>query len=149
MPRFDTIAGVPHPEAVLKVARRLAAVAAMLTLCVGNASLCAGWQSTPEARMACCMNGAHCPMHEAEASPSGSKRAITQLQADRCCAAASTRTQSTPPDLGVVLANATAPHVSSIVFVPAAVPALRQWRARVPLPASPVPKHLLLSVLLV
>ena len=33
--------------------------------------------------------------------------------------------------------------------VPVAVPALQEWRALVPLPASPVPRHLLLSVLLV
>jgi hypothetical protein len=35
------------------------------------------------------------------------------------------------------------------VVVAPMVPALQEWRAFVPLPVSPVPKHLLLSVLLV
>jgi hypothetical protein len=134
---------------VVTLIRRAAAVVAVLTLLVGNVAVCAGWQATPEARMACCMNGTSCPMHKSESRGAGSKRAISQVQADSCCAAASTRTHSLPANPTFVLVNATALPVSATLVVPAAVPALQEWRALVPLPVSPVPKHLLLSVLLV
>jgi hypothetical protein len=134
---------------VLTLTRRLAAMAAVLTLCVGNVSVCAGWQPTPEARMACCTNGTRCPMHKSESRGSGSTHVISQAQADSCCAAASSRTQASTADLAFVLSNATALPASASVVVPVAVPALQEWRALVPLPVSPVPKHLLLSVLLV
>jgi hypothetical protein len=133
----------------MALAMRFAAIVAILTLSVGNLAVCAGWQATPEARMACCMNGASCPMHKSESHGSGSKRTISQVQADSCCAAASNRTQSSVASTGFVVASATAlPPVPSVVV---AVPplALQEWRALVPLPVSAVPKHLLLSVLLV
>jgi len=134
---------------VLTLTRRLAAMAAVLTLCVGNVSVCAGWQSTPEARMACCTNGTRCPMHKSAPRRSGSTHVISQAQADNCCAAASSRSQASTADPTFVLSNATALPASASVVVPVAVPALQEWRALVPLPVSPVPKHLLLSVLLV
>jgi hypothetical protein len=129
--------------------RQLAAMAAVLTLCVGNLSVCAGWQSTPEARMACCTNGTRCPMHKSESRGSGSTHVMSQAQADSCCAAASNRTEASTADPAFVLSSTTALPVSASVVVPVAVPALQEWRALVPLPVSPVPKHLLLSVLLV
>ncbi len=134
---------------MLTVTRRLAAIAAVLTLSVGNISVCAGWQSTPEARMACCTNGTSCPMHNSEPRRCGSTHVISQAQADSCCAAASNRTQASTADAAFVLSNASALPASADAVVAVAVPALQQWRARVPLPVSPVPKHLLLSVLLV
>src|SRR5262245_62287515 len=63
---FDTAAKVPHRRYVVTLVRRLAAMAAVLTLCVGNLAECAGWQPTPEARMECCANGTKCPMHKSE-----------------------------------------------------------------------------------
>jgi hypothetical protein len=133
--------------AILK--RRLVAIASALTLCVGNVALCAGWQATPEARMACCRNESTCPMHKSDSHDSGSKHTVTQAQADRCCAG-SERTHSTTTNSTfvlsaiVVLAPATGPLVTS-----PNVPALQEWRAFVPLPVPPVRKHLLLSVFLV
>jgi hypothetical protein len=131
------------------VTRRLAAIAAVLALCLGNVAVCAGWQATPEARMACCTNGTSCPMHKSQSHRSGSTRAVSQAQADTCCAAASDRTQSPVSSLSFVLANPTALPAATPFVVPVAVPALEEWRALVPLPVSPVPKHLLLSILLV
>jgi hypothetical protein len=128
-------------------ARRIAVVAAVLTLCVGNLAVCAGWQATPEARMACCLNGTSCPMHKGE--PHGSKRAISQVEADNCCATASTRSQSSITGPTFLLSNATSLPAATTFVVPVVVPALQEWRAFVPLPVSPVPKHLLLSVLLI
>jgi len=129
--------------------RRLAAIAAVLTLCVGNIALCAGWQATPEARMACCRNEATCPMHKSESQHSGTRHIVSQAQADNCCAGSerthSTTTNPTFVPTGIVaLAPATMPDVTS-----SNVPALEDWRALVPLRVSPVPKHLLLSVFLV
>jgi len=130
-------------------ARRLAAVAAILTLCAGNVAVCAGWQATPEARMACCKNSTRCPMHETESHGVGRTRTITQAQADNCCAATSDRTQSSVADTTFALSSASALATPAGFVVPAPVHALQEWRAFVPLPVSPVPKHLLLSVLLV
>src|SRR5262245_22171474 len=118
-------------------------------LCVGNMSLCAGWQSTPEARMACCTNGTSCPMPKSVPHAPRSKRAVRQVQADNCCAAASDRAQSSVAGPAFVLSIATALTAATSLVVPVVVPALQEWRALVPLPVSPVPKHLLLSVLLV
>ncbi len=88
-------------------------------------------------------------MHKSRSHSSGSNRSITQAQADDCCAAASTLTQSplASPTFGLTVAT-TLP-IAAAVVVPVHVPALQAWRAFVPLRPSPVPKHLLLSVLLV
>jgi hypothetical protein len=133
----------------VRLARRVATVAALLTLCVGNLAVCAGWQATAEARMACCMNGTSCPMHESESRGSGLERTVSQVDADNCCAAASNRTQSSAASSLFALSDTRALPAISPNVVPVVVLALQQWRALVPLPVSPVPKHLLLSVLLV
>ena len=140
---------VPHPTYVLTLARRLAAVAIILTLSAGNVAVCPAWQATPEARMACCKNGTSCPLHKSESHRSTSKRRITQVQADNCCAAASNRTQSpvASPTFGVT--DATTLPIATVLVGAVPVLALKEWRAFVPLPVSPVPKHLLFSVLLV
>jgi hypothetical protein len=146
---FDTAQRIQHPTNVMVLSRRLVAIAAVLTLCAGNLAVCAGWQATPEARMACCRNEATCPIHKSESHDSGSKPKVSQAQADNCCAGSerthSTTTNSTFVPSGIVaLAPAAMPAVTS-----PNVPALQDWRALVPLPVSPVPKHLLLSVFLV
>jgi hypothetical protein len=128
--------------------RRLVAIAAVLTLCVGNLAVCAGWQATPEARMACCRNEATCPMHKSESHDSGSKHTVTQAQADNCCAG-SERTHSTTTNSTFVLSGIVALAPVTMPVVTPNVPALQEWRAFVPLPVPPVPKHLLLSVFLV
>jgi len=130
-------------------ARRFTALLAALTLCVGNLAVCAGWQATPEARMACCMSGTSCPMHEAESHRSSSNGDVTQVQADNCCAAASNRTPSSVAGTTLVVSNATPAPGAAAVVRAVSVLALQTWRALVPLPASPVPRHLLISVLLV
>ena len=129
--------------------RRLSAIVAVLTLCIGNLPVCAGWQASAEARMACCEDESTCPMHKSNAPRSTSQHQLTQAQADTCCATASNRIQTSVAGATFVLANAIALPVHADAVVPIPVPALQEWRALVPLPASPVPKHLLLSVLLV
>jgi hypothetical protein len=128
--------------------RRVAAMAAVLTLSLGNVALCAGWQPAPEARMACCHDDASCPTHTPESHGSGSKRHVTQTQADNCCAASE---RNDPGTAGVSLvASATfalAPASITVVVNPKA-PARQRSRVFVS-PASSIRKHLLLSVLLV
>ena len=131
------------------VGKRFAAIAAVLTLCVGNLAVCAGWRATPEARMACCQDEATCPMHQSGGHGSESRHQVTQAQADTCCAG-SERNESSTTRTAFVSAGIVAlvPATVPLVVIPS-VPALDEWRALVPLRVSPVPKHLLLSVFLV
>ena len=129
--------------------RRIAAVVAVLALCAGNLAVCAGWQATPEARMACCMSGPECPMHKSEGHDHSSKSSFSQAQADSCCAASAQRRDSAAAgsmfaSSGVIALVAVIAVIAPVVTSPA-----QGWRALVPLPASSIPKHLLLSVLLV
>ena len=130
-------------------ARRLAAIGAVLTLCVGNLAVCAGWQATAEARMACCASGTTCPMHKSASDGRSATHMVSQAQADTCCGGESSRTQSSIAGLALLLSTAPALSAVTPVVVPPPVLALQNWRALVPLPASPIPRHLLISVLLV
>ena len=115
----------------------------------GNAAICAGWMPSPEARMACCAEGAECPMHEGDSHRSGSGRVLTQAQADSCCAS-SERQNSNQSSPSFVAATAAVLGVG--IVLPATVPALvlsDGWRTSAPLRVAPVPKHVLLSVFLV
>jgi hypothetical protein len=147
--RFDTMAPLQHPLGVVRSGERLAAALMILALCAGNLAVCAGWRATPEARMACCQDETTCPMHKSESRHTDSKHQITQAQADSCCAGSersdSATTRTAFGSVGIdALVSASVP-----VVVSPTVPALQEWRAFFPLPVSPVPKHLLLSVLLV
>jgi hypothetical protein len=88
-------------------------------------------------------------MHKSTSRGSSSKRSLTQVQADNCCAATSNHTQSSVAGSTFALSNGIALPAILGPVVLAPVLALQEWRALVPLPVSPVPKHLLLSVLLV
>ena len=143
------VASLQHPTDVVSLIRRLAALTSILALGVGNVAACAGWQATPEARMACCMDDTNCPMHKSESHHHASQHQVTQTQADSCCAG-SERNDSATSQTTFVSSGAVALVVAIVpVVVAPIVPALQEWRALVPLPVSPVPKHLLLSVLLV
>ena len=129
--------------------RRFPALVLTLALATGNVAVCAGWSATPEARMACCTDGGACPMHTSDTN-NASDRLITQAQADSCCAS-SEREDSTPstPNVGALVSIAV---LGTGITLPVSVPALvlsDSWRVVVPIPSTPVPKHLLLSVFLV
>ena len=135
---------------MVRVLQRLSAIALTLALTAGNAAICAGWMPTPEARMACCADGDECPMHKGDSHRSGSGRVLTQLQADSCCASAEGQNsnQSNPSFVTAI----TAAVLGVGVVLPANVPALvlsDAWRTSAPIPITPVPKHVLLSVFLV
>lgn len=134
---------------VLSRARRITAITLTLFLSAGGFGLCAGWEATPEARMACCANEDACPMHKSATPGSASSRVVSQAQADNCCAA-SERGNSTPSSPTFVPLVSLALVVGPIsLFVPPAVVPLDAWRAFVPLLSSQVRKHLLLSVFLI
>jgi hypothetical protein len=148
--RFDSVPAVKHPRDVMRLVQRLAALALTFGLMAGNAAICAGWMPTPEARMACCADGAECPMHQGDSHSSGSRRVLTQAQADSCCASSESRNsnESNP----TFVAASTAAVLGAWTVLPANVPALvlsDGWRTSAPIPVAPVPKHVLLSVFLV
>ena len=129
--------------------RRLTVAAAVAALSVGNLAVCAGWRATAEARMACCQDESTCPLHESAKHGSAPHHQLTQAQADTCCAASERNDSATTrPAYHGLSAFAPSPATVSVVELPA-VPSLREWRALLPSRASPVPRHLLLSVLLV
>ena len=129
--------------------RHIAAVVAVLALGAGNVAVCAGWQATPEARMACCMSDTTCPMHKSEGDDHSPKRVFSQTQANNCCAASSQRRDSSAAG-SLFASSGVIALVPAPPFIAPAAPAMAQgWRPRVPLPVSSRPKHLLLAVLLV
>jgi hypothetical protein len=137
-------------KVVLTLARRLRAIGLILALAAGNGVACAGWASTPEARMSCCTESGDCPMHEEHAHHSGGTSLVTQAQADSCCASSESHdsNQSSPTSIVVISGAVLGPGV----VVPETAPALvlsDAWRTAAPIPLAPVPKHVLLSVFLV
>ena len=132
----------------MTTARRLIALAAVLALTVGNVVACAGWESSAEARMACCMDSATCPMHKSETHEHASSKVLTQTQADSCCAAATQRHDSASQSTFAASAvTALVPVPLFTHLVPTFAPNDR--RIDVPLPPPSIATHLRLSVLLV
>src|SRR4051812_15751691 len=130
--------------------RRLSVIALAVALFAGQAAVCVGWSATAEARMACCSADGTCTMHGGESAHSGSHRAVTQVQADSCCAA-SERGQSreSSPAWAAAITSAV---LGTPLVLPDRIPALMLsdgWRTAAAIPTRPVPKHVLLSVFLV
>jgi hypothetical protein len=135
---------------VERLFRRTAALVTILTLGAAGWAECAGWQAAPKARMACCSGSGGCPMHASTEPGARSERVVTQAQADSCCAASDTD-DSTPSSGAFSVALSVALGNSGLsTEVPVTAPAsFGAWRTHVPLPAGPVPKHVLLSVFLI
>lgn len=147
----DSHGSLRHPRLVVGThLTRAAALMLALILGVAGWAECAGWQSTPQARMACCKLAASCPMQHAPESGSSARQALTQSQADRCCAA-SEESGSTPsaPTFFISLHAALVTSPSIAASVPALPVPLDPCRADIPLPAGHVSKHVLLSVFLI
>jgi hypothetical protein len=86
-------------------------------------------------------------MHESE-SPDESS-VPTQAEADRCCAASEQDDSSPAPFSLTSLATLGSVLSPLPAFLPEPDAHARVWRASIPIPATHVPKHLLLSVFLV
>ncbi len=145
---FDTLCAVGHPRGVLDVRKCLASWALLLTFIGGLWVPCEGWQATEDARMACCMADGSCPM-KSDSPASSTHRSVTQAEADGCCASA-TRSPSRGSQSFAAPALAIAAMDGPVDPLPAN-PADARTGCRVFdfLPASPAPRHLLLSVFLV
>jgi hypothetical protein len=136
-----------HCEGVLLFARRIVATVLVLLLGGVGSGLCAGWEATPEARMACCVDG-NCPMHSSEARAHGFF-AVSQSEADSCCAASEQDDVAKAPPAFIPIISLT------VVAGPVPVVSLQTskpidaWRVLLPLPGTHVAKHLLLSVFLI
>lgn len=134
---------------MLIFSRRVSALLLTLALSASDVALCAGWMATPEARMACCSQDGACPMHKAHSRDSGWPWAVSQAEADSCCAA-SGQDDAAPAASGFVFSVSLGVIPSPVqLVVPATAARPDAWRDRVPLPGTPVPRHLLLSVFLV
>jgi hypothetical protein len=133
------------------VAQGFASFAVIVVLLASNTAVCAGWAASPQARMACCAGGGDaCPMHKSKSHGSAGKHAISQTQADACCAA--TEQQHSNQSAQAHTSVMSSAVLGAGVIVPVAIPALMTrdgWRTGVPNPAAPIPKHVLLSVFLV
>ena len=130
---------------MLVVARTVAATL-IAVLTAGPVGLCAGWQTTAEERMACCAEGVACPMHKADRHQSNGKQAITQAEADSCCAASERDTSSSAKGSIVI-----SPALQQTTVALPAADSSRLLISRDPVPdrAAPVSRHLLNSVFLV
>lgn len=140
-----------HPRLVEMLVRRVAALVLTLALGAAGWAECAGWQATPEARMACCSRTGDCPMHGSTEPGAGSEKVVTQAQADSCCAASDTN-DATPSAgaFSLSLSGALVPSTFSTLAPMMAPPAaFAAWRTQLPLPLGQVPKHVLLSVFLI
>jgi len=136
-----------HPTEVALLFRRAAALVVVLSFGAAGWAECAGWQATPEARMACCSASGTCPMHGSTGPSAGSERVVTQAQADSCCAVSETD-DSTPSTLifSVGLLASLVSRPPSAIAPPAPFDA---WRVHVPLALGHVSRHVLLSVFLI
>jgi hypothetical protein len=147
---FDNAMPVAHSKQVLTLPHRLSAVMLSLVLLAGDAAVCAGWAPTPEARMACCADGAECPMHKGHSERTGAER-VSQAQADACCASAQSdrnNSNQSSPTFASAISQAVL-GAAVVVPVSAPLPAMgNAWRAVVPIPIAPAPKYVLLSVFL-
>ena len=132
----------------MNLLHRVSAVVLTLVLLAGNAAVCAGWMPTPEARMACCSESGACPMHKSGASDSEASHALTQAQADTCCASSN---RDSSQSSGAFVGTITLAVLGTATVLPLVAPAqVRRegWRTTVPISTAPIPKHVLLSVYL-
>ena len=127
--------------------RRFSAALVSLMLVAGSGAVCAGWATTAEERMDCCVDGS-CPMHRRERD--ANKVSVTQAQADSCCASSEdvpAGETKAPFGTSVVAASLDSGILLSVaVYTPLHDGA---WDSPPPLHPDAVPKHVLFSVYLV
>ena len=129
--------------------RPLAALLLLFVAFASTASVCAGWQESAEARMACCQDEANCPMHATGRRGPTLRVGVSQFDADRCCASAE-RGTSTPSTASFVTNAASAVLANPIPAIGPQVVVFRESAsARTSIDVRPAPTHLLLSVFLI
>jgi hypothetical protein len=127
------------------LSRRLSAFLLMLALSANHAALCASWMETRDARA----DVGVCPMHESDAPDQGSPETVGQSDGDLCCAASETDDRA-PSSRAFALSPSLDAEPGPVrLTLPEAAARKDAWRVRHPAPDIHVPRHLLLSVLLV
>jgi hypothetical protein len=127
---------------------RVVSAIVALVLTAGGVSLCAGWEATADARMACCTKRSACAMRRGTADSKATR--VTQAQADACCATAD-RPESTPSSTAIVV-HPPLVSVAALVVALASTTTLEpEWGSATSPPGFRigVPRHLLLSVFLI
>ena len=138
---FDRPTATTHPRDVQSVLRRAASVVCVLA-CALSAQ-CVGWQPLPEARR----QAGACPLHHHEDGASLSH--LTQAAGDDCCARGP-RHESTPSGrafASTITLAVLQPLPPVVLSLAPPTPLAAPWETASP--PTHVPKHLLLSVLLV
>ena len=129
----------------MTLSRRLPAILLMLALSANHAALCASWMATRDARP----DMGACPMHESDAPDQGSPETVGQSNGDICCAASEPDDRAPSSPAFALSASLDAEPGPVRMALPAAGARQGTWRVRHPAPDPHVPRHLLLSVLLV
>ena len=115
-------------------------------LTAGPVGLCAGWQASSEARMACCVEEVGCPMHAGDHTHAGATHKPTQSEADDCCASNEHRNSPSTTQLAAVIVSL---PVALTTLRPPIASRLFASHASIAGRAQSVPRHLLLSVFLI
>lgn len=138
---FDSPTVTTHPRRVQSVLNRAASVVCVLA-CALSAQ-CVGWQPIPEARP----QDSACPLHHHE--DGASRTHLTQAPGDDCCAQRP-RYDSTPSGrtfASTITLAVLQPLPQVVLSLAPATPLAVPWETASP--PTHVPKHLLLSVLVV
>jgi hypothetical protein len=134
-----------HPTAVGRLITAAIVALQMLGTPLAGALGCGGWRPAPEARMACCDKAMACPMRGHRTSPAPASR-LSQAEADACCATA--ESGDAPP----LVAFALPPLVATFPAFPiaASAPVAHAYPPDdSPPPGPAIPRHLLLTVILI
>jgi hypothetical protein len=145
----DSDSAVPHARHVRLLARRLAALALVAIAFIGDAAVCQGWSLTGEARLACCAGDDPCPMHGESAGGPESRRALSQSEADSCCAMSEERRSPQTPPANAAPAGADLGPGFVVVPPPPRLVSTGSRFAGAHLSSASRHKHVLLSVFLI
>ena len=130
---------------MVTLTRRLPALLLMLALSADHAALCASWMETREARP----DIGSCPMHQADPSDHSSTGTVGKSSTDICCAASEPNDRAPSSPAFALRASLEAVQGPVPLLIPSLAIRHDAWRLRLPTPDTHIPRHLLLSVLLV
>lgn len=129
--------------------RPLASVLVLAAILASQASVfCEGWQTSAEARMACCAAGADCGMHESAAS-TDTTGPRAQEAANQCCAASESDDSRAPRSIVTIQGPAIAVRLP-MEWMSLETASTHAWHAQPAFsPPRDVSTHVLFSVFLV
>jgi hypothetical protein len=130
---------------MVTLTRRLPALLLMLALSADHAALCASWMETREPRP----DTGSCPMHQADSPDQSSSGTVGKSGADICCAASEPDDRAPSPPTFALSASLEAVQGPVPLLLLGLATRHDAWRLRLPTADTHVPRHLLLSVLLV